>query len=193
VRLFVAAYPPPALRDDLADLVSRLTVGQPRGPGESVRLARPENWHITLAFLGELDGSKVDDARAAIDRAAASSRQEGAQPGLTVAGGGTFGRDRFTTLWAGLRGDVDALAGVADAVRRELRAARLPYDNKRFRPHLTIARPGNRLGGDDLATDLASLDAYESPPWTVDNIRLMRSHLGPKPTYEVLHEAPLAP
>jgi 2'-5' RNA ligase len=207
VRLFVAAYPPPGVRDDLAGLVGDLSVGQPRERGRSVRLAPAENWHATLAFLGEVPDPQVDEVRLALDRAverwrtAADAGVPGVAPDagtrdapqVQIAGGGTFGRSRFTTLWAGLRGDVEALSGVAEAVRGGLREARLPYDDKRFRPHVTIARPGDRITADELAADLAALQEYEGPMWTVGDIRLMRSHLGPRPTYERMHEVPLAP
>jgi 2'-5' RNA ligase len=207
VRLFVAAYPPAPVREDFAGVVDGLHVGRPRERGHSVRLAPPENWHVTLAFLGEVPDEKVDDVRQVVDRAVErwrAGRNPGAPdadsphgdtpgaPEVQIAGGGTFGRSRFTTLWAGLRGDVDELARVAEALRGELRAARLPYDNKQFRPHLTIARPGDRITADELADDLAALDTYEGPPWTVDGIRLMRSQLGPRPIYDTMHEAPLA-
>jgi 2'-5' RNA ligase len=198
VRLFVAAYPPTRVRDDFAGLVARLGVGQPRERGRSVRLAPVEQMHVTVAFLGDVADEKVDAARLAVDRAV-----KGAEPfTIRVAGGGTFGRGRFTILWAGLRpvdhGQTPGGAGsagltrLAKAVRRELKAARLPYDPKPLRPHLTVARPGDRVTADELAADLASLGAYEGPEWTVDEIRLMRSHLGPHPTYDVLHTAPLA-
>jgi 2'-5' RNA ligase len=73
-----------------------------------------------------------------------------------------------------------------------LKVAKLPFDRKPMRPHVTVARPGDRITAIELAGDLAALDAYEGPEWTVDEIRLMRSHLGPHPTYDVIHSAPIA-
>jgi RNA 2',3'-cyclic 3'-phosphodiesterase len=192
VRLFVAAYPPPAARDDLAALVRKLSVGQPRERGHSVRLAPADNWHVTLAFIGEVPDASLDKARQAVERAVTTWRAGNTTaPTVRIAGGGTFGRGRFTTLWTDLRGDVDALTDLAADLRRELRKARFPRDNKQFRPHLTIARPGDRLTADELAGDLALLDGYRGPKWTVDRIQLMRSHLGPHPTYDVLAEVAL--
>jgi 2'-5' RNA ligase len=192
VRLFVAAYPSAAARDDLARLVRKLSVGQPRERGHSVRLASADNWHVTLAFIGEVPDASLDKARLAVERAVAAWRAgEVSAPTVRIAGGGTFGRGRFTTLWTDLRGDVDPLADLAAELRRELRKARFPRDNKPFRPHLTIARPGDRLTADELAGDLALLDGYRGPKWTVDRIQLMRSHLGPRPTYDVMAEVAL--
>jgi 2'-5' RNA ligase len=192
VRLFVAAYPSPVARDDLAALVRKLSVGQPRERGHSVRLASADNWHVTLAFIGEVPDASLDKARQAVERAVATWRAGNTTPPMVrIAGGGTFGRGRFTPLWTDLRGDVDALTDLAADLRRELRKARFPRDNKQFRPHLTIARPGDRLAAAELAGDLALLDGYRGPKWTVDRIQLMRSHLGPRPTYDVLAEVAL--
>lgn len=184
MRLFVAAYPPREAVDDLSALVSRLALGQPAKPGRSLRLAPPEQWHLTLAFLGEVPDGALDRAAAAL---AASVGEPTDPPLLRLAGGGRFGRGRFTIVWAGLRGEVEALGRLADAVRRELRRARLPFDRKPFRPHLTLARPGDRLPADALAADLAALDRYAGPDWSVTEICLVRSQLGPRPKYDVMH------
>src|SRR5439155_21265747 len=119
----------------------------------------------------------------------ASEAGGGTGPAVRFAGGGRFGRGRFTIVWAGLGGDLDGLGDLAGVVRRRLRAAKLPYDQKPFRPHLTLARPGDRLTAEAVAADLAALRAYEGPMWTVESVRLMRSHLGPHPRYDTLLEA----
>jgi 2'-5' RNA ligase len=187
VRLFVAAYPPAAVREDFARLVRDLGVGQPRPPGRSVRLAPADQWHITLAFLGDVPEARQGRVIQAVDAAA-----EGCAPAtVRIAGGGTFGRGRFTVLWAGLRGEVDLLLAAGVAVRRELKRAKLTFDPKPLRAHVTVARPGDRISAEERATDLAALAAYEGPEWTVDEIRLMRSHLGPKPTYDIVHSRDL--
>jgi RNA 2',3'-cyclic 3'-phosphodiesterase len=184
VRLFVGVYPSAAALADLAALVSRLALGQPAQPGRSRRLAPPDRWHLTLAFLGEVPDRRLDDAVAAVRAAGADL----AGPTLRIAGGGRFGRGRFTTVWAGVDGDA---AAVAHAVRTRLRRARLPYDRKPFTPHLTLARPGDRLTPDEVSADLAALRAYEGPQWTVESVRLVRSTLGPQPHHEPVLEVGL--
>jgi 2'-5' RNA ligase len=96
-------------------------------------------------------------------------------------------------VWAGVHGDLDGLRDLTGAVRRELRRAKLPYDGKPLRPHITLARPGDRLPPELIAADLAALAAYDGPQWTVDEVRLVRSHLGPKPRYEPVGRFTLAP
>lgn len=137
---------------------------------------------MTLAFLGEVPDDRGGDAAAAVERAATLA----APFEVRLTGGGRFGRGRFTILWVGLGGDVAALGRLSKGVRRELKRARLAYDPKPLRPHVTVARPGDRVDRVAVEADRAALDAYEGPPWTVAEVVLMRSHPGPKPTYDRL-------
>lgn len=109
-----------------------------------------------------------------------------APPRLRLGGGGRFGRGRFTVLWVGLLGEVDAVQRLATAIRRELRRARVPHDSRPLRPHLTLARPGERLDRASLDEDLRTLDGYLGPSWPATEMVLVRSHLGPRPTYDRL-------
>lgn len=187
MRLFVAVYPSATAADDFADLVGRLGVGRAAERGVNTRVAARPTWHVTLAFLGEVPERKLPAVLGAVEEAART------EPfGLRLAGGDTFGRRRFTILWVGLGGQVDQLRALSDRVRRQLKRARVPYDLKPFQPHLTLARPGDRLSADELAADLALLREYEGPEWTVDELRLVRSYQGPKPEYELVGSWPLA-
>jgi 2'-5' RNA ligase len=188
VRLFVAVYPPPAALDHLAEQVGRLRLGAAVAAGRNPRLAARPLWHLTLAFLGEVAEDRAGAVPSALAAGIAGWRSRGGQAPLRVrlAGGGRFGRRRFTVLWVGLSGDLAGLRSVSAAVRRGLRGARLPYDRKPLRPHLTLARPGDRLGADELAADVATLRDYQGPEWSVAAVDLVRSTLGPKPVHESL-------
>jgi RNA 2',3'-cyclic 3'-phosphodiesterase len=187
VRLFVAAYPSLQALDDLSRVVDQLLITRAHVDGVNARVTARPLWHVTLAFLGEVADDRVPEATRALDRAAESIGA--ARPALRCAGGGRFGRGRFTLLWAGIGGDVAALSRVAGVVRTELRASRLPYDQKRFAPHLTIARPGDRLPDATIAADLATLATYRGPQWIMTEMSLMASHQGPHPRHELIHTA----
>ncbi|MGA8113076.1 MAG: RNA 2',3'-cyclic phosphodiesterase [Actinocatenispora sp.] len=177
-RLFIAVRPPDSALAELAHLVDDLATAR-----AGARLTDRSRWHITVAFLGEVPESRVGDASAALTAAA-----ERAVPvRLRIAGGGRFGRGRFTVLWAGIAGeteqDLPAFGGMARAVRRELRRARLPYDEKPFRPHLTLARPGGKLDDPEIRADVETLRGSTGAPFTVDQLWLYRSRLGPDPSH----------
>lgn len=193
-RLFVAVDPSPAAVDHLGAVVDGLRVSLANAPGYSTRLTRRENWHITLAFLGDVPVRRVSVAAAVIAEVAA-----GVPPlRLCVAGGGTFGGRRDPILWAGIGGEADALRRLARLLQRSLRRARLPVDERPPRPHLTIARPGSRVPPDDVAADLATLTAYEGPHWTAVELHLMLSEIeqsptGPAPKYTPIATTVLGP
>nr|WP_296071516.1 RNA 2',3'-cyclic phosphodiesterase [uncultured Actinoplanes sp.] len=176
MRLFVAVYPSDDAAEDLAAAVARLHVSTAQ---VNTRLARRETWHVTLAFLGDVPDERGHDAGAAV----ASALGGAEPPTLRVAGGGRFGRGRFTVLWAGVEGDLDDLAR---RVRGGLKRGRFPYDRKPLKPHVTIARPGDRLDRELIDADRAALDGYRGPAWTVRSVDLMRSRPGPRPTYELI-------
>lgn len=187
MRLFVAIYPPESVVAHATAAIGELSTGRAAADGVNVRLARPENLHITLAFLGEVPDARRVDAEQAVGAGVQRwARQADGVPSLRLAGGGRFGRGRFTVLWLGLSGDVPALREMARHVRRELRRSRLPYDEKPLKPHLTVARPGDRIPADAVAADLSALRGYRGPEWTAGKLVLVRSHLGPRPRYDHL-------
>jgi 2'-5' RNA ligase len=68
-------------------------------------------------------------------------------------------------------------------VRRSLEKFKVPYDARPFTPHLTIARPADRLPPGQIAADRAALAAYRGAPWPVTRVELVRSVLGSPPAY----------
>ncbi|GAA0948019.1 RNA 2',3'-cyclic phosphodiesterase [Virgisporangium aurantiacum] len=202
MRLFVAAFPPPGVLADFVSHVSTLCCGEPRPPGGSLRLVTPERVHLTLTFIGEVDDDRLPVVEAAV--AAGVRRWAGAGrtgsvkkdekrkvPRLRIGGGGRFGRGKFTVVWAGVRGDTTALGDLVTDLRQELRTAKVPFDVKAHRPHVTVARPGDRLADEQVACDLAALGSYEGPEWSVESIDLVRSNQGPNITYDRLSAFPL--
>jgi len=76
-------------------MVERLTVARPRPPGQSVRLAKPEGWHMTVAFIGDVPDERADEVGEVLRELAIGA------PTVRIAGGGRFGRGKFTTLVTG--------------------------------------------------------------------------------------------
>jgi 2'-5' RNA ligase len=187
MRLFVAIHPPPEAVADLAAQVARLPIGLAAAAGTRVRLADPADAHVTLAFLGEVEADRLPAVRDALDRAAGPCRGP-VPPRLRFGRGGRFGRGRSTVLWVDVLGEVERLRTLTGRIRDELRDAGLPHDDRPFRPHLTIARPGDRM---DVEEDQIALNGYLGPRWPATEMVLVRSHLGPDRRYDHLAAWPL--
>lgn len=162
-RLFVAVWPP-------AEVVAELT-SLPRKDQRGVRFVPPENWHLTLRFLGDADPTAVGDALDAGEYPPASVRLG---PGVDVVG------ERALVLPAH---GLDALAA---AVAAQTAAIGEP-PRKRFVGHLTIARVKPH------AHMPHALGAYLETGFDVDEIALVQSRLHPDGArYETLAGWPLA-
>ena len=128
-----------------------------------------ENLHLTLRFLGHLDGSVAEDIA---DRVAAARPRSFE---LELGGVGSFKRGRLArVVWLGLRrgeGEAGELAVLAEA---EAVRAGLEPESRKFHAHLTLARARERDG--------AALPELPRPPgleaWTARELILYRSHLG---------------
>ena len=151
MRLFVAVYPPDEVRWDLRrHLIAAGGVGG--------RLTPIERWHITLAFLGEVEAERLTAVQRALDLVSVPKGIE-----LRLRGGGRFGRGRSSVLWAGVDGKLGEL-------HREV-CERLELPECDFTPHLTVAYR------DDPAVRRA-LRGYAGPTWSLDEMALVRSVLG---------------
>jgi 2'-5' RNA ligase len=182
MRLFVAVDPPAEEKARLLDWLASGNLDSSR-----LRLTSSDQWHLTLSFYGETPAAVVPELTERLERAA----QRSPAMSLQLAGTGSFPADpaRARVLWVGVDGDTAALSRLADRTGAAGRRAGLDLETRRYRPHLTIARP--RQGPIDLSRTLAALPPYVGEPWRATTIRLVRSHLGPPVRHELLEELPL--
>ena len=175
MRLFVSVDLSPAAREALVAAVGRLDL-------TPARLVSPERWHITLAFLGEV----VPDRLPALGGRLAGVAEAAVPLQLRLSGSGVFpARGRPSVLWVGLTGDVDGLRRLAGAVARSVRAAGVRLERRKFAPHVTIARYRSAPAG-AASAPLAELAGHSGPRFRVEQLHLMRSHLGPRPRHELV-------
>ena len=195
MRLFAAVTPPDDVLEHLETTLASVRGGQASG----LRWTLPEARHITLAFYGEVPEGYLDDVASALDDVAAAHRSFAA----ALRGAGLFdGR----TLWVGCSGDGwGQLMSAAGRIGTDLLGR---AEDRRSRPHLTVARVAGRgraargpaRGADPDAVDPAALAhalaLYAGPTWTVDEVALMSSRLGAgpggSPRYDVVHRSALA-
>ena len=151
MRLFIAVNLTASVKDALINAQSDMYEQGVRG-----NFTKEENLHLTLAFIGEFN-----DPDAVLD---ALKTVEFRPFEITLDALGSFG----DLWWAGLKGS-KALEAVASRVRRLLAENGIPFDRKRFSPHITLLR---------IARGEMPEVRIESARMTVDCISLMRSDGG---------------
>lgn len=168
VRLFVAVAPPDDAKAELEHALAPVYEAHPR-----LRWNRVEDWHITLAFLGEVPTNVVPRLSAALEAVAASHTALA----LELSGSGHFD-DRV--LWCDLRGDVDGLHELASATRAAVAACGVPFADRPLSPHLTLARArrDNPFGVPRAAAELAG---FQGRAWYAERLHLVGSNFGRGP------------
>ena len=154
MRLFVGIRPPDEFRAALALLQDRL-----RAAGVTGRYLDPSDLHMTLAFIGEWP-EDVTEVLPAVDKPFS----------LSLSCLGFFPEAKV--LWAGVEKS-DALARLAGRVRHSLAEAGIPFDPKRFNPHITLARKPSVPAG-VIVSDIA----IPSAAMKVEEVCLYRSDRG---------------
>jgi 2'-5' RNA ligase len=192
MRLFVAVTPPAAALAELEAVVAPLRPGWPQ-----LRWTSTDAWHVTLAFLGEVDDGVLPGLRIRLERAA--HRHPGRE--LSIRGAGAFSAAaRARVLWAGIHAEqadrgssqaghaaLAALAASAAAGARRA-GAPSPDEGRKYRPHLTLARSGEPA---DMRPLVQALAGFAGADWRATEVHLIRSHLHPRPRYEILGIWPL--
>ena len=151
MRLFIAVNLSAPMKAALINAQNEMYDGGIRGS-----YTREENLHLTLAFIGE-----VPDAEPVLD---ALSEVSFAPFELGLEGMGCFG----DLWWAGMRAS-PALEALARRIRHALAENGIPFDRKRFSPHITLIRK---------ARGQMPPIRIENASMTVDAVALMRSDRG---------------
>lgn len=176
-RLFVAVVPPASVLDDLAEFL------EPRQEaGADLRWTVRDQWHLTLAFMPSVLDRHLDDLGARLEQVA--GRRTPFE--VRLAGGGCFPDPvRAKVLYARLAGPDGELAQLAAATRAAAAKAGSSPDGGPFTPHVTLARSRSPV---EATRWLRELDTYHGPPWPVQEIVLVASHLGEGPRRRPRHE-----
>jgi len=141
LRTFVALLLPERVRAGLAAVTAEL-----RAQSGGLTWVPPDNLHLTLRFLGEIDSLTLERVRDAVAVAAA------AIPPFTVNLGGLGG---FPTgrvprvLWASVATGGERIEALFAELEAALVARGIPGEIRAFHPHVTLARAGIRAGRRD--------------------------------------------
>ena len=158
--------------------------------GADIRWTRPDTMHLTLKFLGNVDGTQVP----AVGRALAAEVPRHAVARLALGGVGAFpSPSRARVVWLAVREGADALAAVASGVDRALSGLGVGAENRPLSPHLTLGRARDARRAPDLRSAFAALDQTEAGAWSPRAVVLFESQLRPSgAVHRAIDEYPLA-
>jgi 2'-5' RNA ligase len=185
-RTFVGLPIPPDRASALGRLQASLAPDLPE-----VRWTDPALFHVTLAFLGDVDDTRLD----AVGRAVAEGAAGFAPFELELEGVGAFpDARRPRVVWAGLAGEgLGPLDELRKAVVAALKRVRQGPEDDRFHPHITLGRlKGGRGPGPDATPVIDRHRGWSAGPFAVEEVITFASSLGPKgPSYTPLARARL--
>lgn len=171
IRTFIALELPPAVINLLREVqqeLKRLKLG--------ARWVRPENIHLTLKFLGDINpddigriGDAMIGAAADIPPLTLSVRQIGVFPGIK----------RPRVIWIGLGGNIQELLALQGRLETELDTLGFPREKRAFKAHLTLGRIKQAANPDVIGRMMRQYASLSSEEFTCDQVTLFKSDLKP--------------
>lgn len=163
MRLFYAIKLPHSVKDALLHITDQL-----RPCIHSEHWTQRDNYHLTLAFLGEMSAAQVQTAMRVL------YIQQFEPFTLTCEGLGYFRRGSRAIWWVGVTPSA-ALTECHDTLSRDLAAAGLPVDVRNYRPHLTLGREATTPEGfspEGLAQTAVGLEIPVSVLSLMESVRI---------------------
>lgn len=129
MRLFIGLNPNPALRREAAEYALHLSASL---PGKYVD---PGNYHVTLAFLGEIADEALASVEACMNQSAARIKPFS----YSILGVNAFGKPEHGILHLTVR-DSGGMTNAACDLRKQLESTGIPFDPQPLCAHITLAR-----------------------------------------------------
>lgn len=166
MRTFLAVPIPEEVRAKVSELIPNLQ-------GGNFKIVKPENYHLTLKFLGEKTDPEINQIKEVLTPITNKFQ-------ATLSGLGAFPSPNYVkVIWAGLGDGKENYIGLQKEVDSLL--SKLPQQNIRperdYTPHLTVARV--KMVSDKAAVQAFLSTKFSSPPFQIDKIQLMKSELAP--------------
>lgn len=176
VRAFIAISCPDELKKAILEIQKSINkFGR-------MRLVEPENIHMTLKFLGNVDDNKLNELINALDFISNNKKFE-----VSLKGVGAFpGPGYVRVLWLGVDKGSDRIQMIQKGIDDKLESYGFKKDN-RFHPHFTLARVKS-IDKENIKRFLQENSDLEFGKFLIRRIDLMGSKLSPTgPTYSVTH------
>lgn len=167
MRFFVALEVPDQNRIQLHNVQQKIKEIVPQA-----RLTDNNKLHLTLAFIGEQPEELKEKLVESISKVANGIPQFEVTPAY-IDGFPTIHNPH--TLWVGVKGDVDKLIILGERLKDQLKNLNLPVDQRRFIPHIAIAKLVDTRVNDITEVSLEKIMAQHFEPIKVTQIKLFES------------------
>jgi len=184
IRAFAAVEIGDGVRDAVAALIGRV-----RAIPMRVSWVHPENLHVTLRFLGEVDRDQFTQYAEQVREGIAGTCAFDA----TVRGVGAFPNTRRpSVIWVGLESHSESLGRIQEIAERAARSVQLPAEERVFIPHITLGRVRRGSASADITKYLDAEKDFEAGAFAVEAVSLFSSELTPQGAkYTRLHRLTL--
>lgn len=157
-----------------------------------MKWVKPQNIHLTLKFLGEINGEQADQTASILERTAGSAppfiinlASIAAFPGISTP----------RIIWLGIGQGESQIKKLVQYLEGELAGIGMPQEEREFSAHITLARNRSCRNQQTLADGITGLNdklKNEKHEFTADKLTLFKSDLTPQgPIYETLRVFPL--
>jgi RNA 2',3'-cyclic 3'-phosphodiesterase len=141
-----------------------------------IRWVRPENIHLTLKFLGDIEAVNIDEIAEAISKTVTGYTSIS----LKAKGIGVFpGIKRPRVLWVGLTGQSESLVRLQKTLDENLQTLGFPGEKRPFRGHLTMGRIKANIDVKKFGDALMAFRSFETETFTAGQLVLYKSELKP--------------
>lgn len=184
MRLFVSVDLPDDLAEPVADLQDEFN------DASGLNFIDPEQAHVTLKFLGDVDGERVPDLESELEAAVADA---GVNPFPVRYGGlGVFpSLEYISVVWFGTETGGDELTALHEAIEERTTEMGFEAESHEFTPHVTLARM-EHAGGKELVQELVREREPTVGETRVEEVRLTESTLTEEgPVYSTVARFPL--
>jgi len=185
LRTFIALDLGKPIRDRLVALQDNFAKDT-----SGVKWVGPDNLHVTLLFLGEVEDRDVP----AVCRAVADVTQTLPLFSISVEGVGCFPNPRRPhVLWVGVRAGAQDVVALHDAIEPPLLVLGCyRREERKYSPHVTLGRLRSQQAPLGFAQALTKYQAWKAGDAVVGEVHVMSSELTPQgPNYSVLSRAKL--
>ncbi|MCW4052785.1 MAG: RNA 2',3'-cyclic phosphodiesterase [Candidatus Bathyarchaeota archaeon] len=160
----------PEILEKISDVQKKL-----KETGANLKLVDPQNIHITLRFLGNIQPPLVDKIYREMEQIDFESFQ------IEICRIGAFPTLRHPrVIWAGIQKNLDKLEMISRQLVSRLGVLGFPSDSKPFSPHITFARVRSSRNKAELIDRMNELADYEFGVLRLDCLKLKKSVLAPR-------------